>query len=317
MKTFLSNSKIMRYQKTSFLDSRRKAFPPIFIRTNLGCALFLLCCLNMSGICGLESSNTSYVDECKLDCLRLREPFSCGKFRAVQWLHNLTMHKDIRYGSLRLIRLSSVIEEPVLPQLPRFRGFGSYSKFLTFLRSSVEDMLTHRALVYTVEQPSNARSFSSGPTILDTDELEEFLESGRSSETRLLHKKKKKTLSIILPLLILLKVIKLKLILLPILIGVHFIKKILLIGALAVTSIIANLKYCKLPPANHHPVAYSAWSTAAETPMDFTASGHEDDGWSQKIDVMATHEPVVANIQRHPYRAYFPILKQQQIHNTV
>ncbi|XP_046428984.1 uncharacterized protein LOC124183885 isoform X1 [Neodiprion fabricii] len=307
----------MRHHGTSSSRCQRKAFPFVFARSSLGCTIFLLCCLNLSIICGLESSNASYVDECRLDCARLREPFSCGKFRAVQWLHNLTTHKDIRYGSFRLIRLSSVMEESVLPELPRFRGFESYSKFLTFLRSSVDDMLTRRALVYTVEQPSIARSFSSGPTILDTDELEEFLESGRSSEARLLHKKKKKTLSVILPLLILLKIIKLKLILLPILIGVHFIKKILIIGALAITSILANLKYCRLPPANHHPVAYSAWSTAAETPMDFTATGHEDDGWSQKIDVMATHEPIVASIQRHPYRAYLPILKQQQIHNTV
>lgn len=106
---------------------------------------------------------------------------------------------------------------------------------------------------------------------------------GWTVEGRLGGKKKKKALSVVLPLLILLKVIKLKLILIPILIGVHFIKKILVVGGLAFVSVLANLKYCKVPPTPTHPTAYSAWTTAAEAPIDF--SGGTNRILSEETDV--------------------------------
>lgn len=306
---------------TSFFFQQKKAVPLIFQSKNLVYTILVFFCFNILNVRGFEQSNISYVDECKADCARHRDPFTCGKFRAVQWLHNLTTNKDIHYGSIRFIRVSTTTEEPILPQIPKFRGFGSYSKFLNFLRYSAEDMLTSRALVYTVEQSASSRSLSSGPLILDTEELDEFVESERSAEGRL-HKKKKKALSIVLPLLILLKVIKLKLLLIPILIGVHFIKKIILLGALALPSILANLKYCKIPPMPHQQTAYNTWTTAAEAPIDFSvASGYEDesDGWSQKIDVMGyggggTYDALIA--KRNPYR-YYQALKQQQLHNVM
>ncbi|XP_048505467.1 uncharacterized protein LOC105685690 [Athalia rosae] len=316
---------ITHRRKTSLPLNRDKKISPFTKHSKqlVSYAILLFCVFNILSVDGFEQSNISYVDECRTDCARLRDPFACGKYRAVQWIHNLTSEKDIRYGSFRLIKLSSSpVDDPVLPEVPKFRGFGRYSKFLNFVRSSAEEMLTRRAIVYTIEQRQSARSLSSGPMIMDTDELNDFVETGRSGDDRLF-KKKKKGLAVILPILILLKLLKMKLLLLPIFLGVHFIKKILLIGALAIPSILANLKYCKIPPMHHHQTAYSTWATAADTPVDYSlGSGHEDEGWSQKIDMLGyggagAHDPLVASASRNPYRGYYAALKQQQLQNVM
>ena len=83
-----------------------------------------------------------------------------------------------------------------------------------------------------------------------------------SGEERLFHKKKK---HLLFPILILLNLIKLKLLILPIFLGVHFIKKILVIGSLLLPSILSHLKICKVP---HYP-PHQAWATAAEAPVDY------------------------------------------------
>lgn len=83
----------------------------------------------------------------------------------------------------------------------------------------------------------------------------------------------KKKKSIILPILILLNLIKLKLLILPIFLGVHFIKKLLVLGSLILPSVLAHLKICKVqqPHAyahkNTHP--FHLWSSAAEAPADY------------------------------------------------
>lgn len=78
----------------------------------------------------------------------------------------------------------------------------------------------------------------------------------------------KKKKSIILPVLILLNLLKLKLLLLPVFLGVHFIKKLLVLGSLILPSVLAHLKVCKVQH-NHHPHPYHIWSTAAEAPPDY------------------------------------------------
>lgn len=78
--------------------------------------------------------------------------------------------------------------------------------------------------------------------------------------------KKKKNL--ILPVLILLNLVKIKLLMLPVLVGVHFIKKLIVIGGLFVPGILKHLKICKVSPhAPMHP--FQAWGTAAEAPVDY------------------------------------------------
>ena len=60
----------------------------------------------------------------------------------------------------------------MLPELPKPRDlkFG-VGETLKFVRDIAEDLVTRRALVYTFEQPAGARALTSGPMILDEDEM--------------------------------------------------------------------------------------------------------------------------------------------------
>lgn len=73
----------------------------------------------------------------------------------------------------------------------------------------------------------------------------------------------------ILPVLILLNLIKLKMMLLPIFLGVHFIKKLLVLASLIAPSILAHLKICKVAPPIQPAHSYHSWATAAEAPADY------------------------------------------------
>lgn len=103
---------------------------------------------------------------------------------------------------------------------------------------------------------NNAWRFSRKRKLMNYNEL-------FTGDWRIFKKKK----SIILPVLILLNLVKLKLLLLPIFLGVHFIKKLLVVGSLILPSVFAHLKICKVQHPHAHP--YQIWSTAADTSADY------------------------------------------------
>jgi len=62
--------------------------------------------------------------------------------------------------------------------LPRSQAFKSgITEVLNFIRDSVEDLLTKRAIVYTVDNLTDARDFSSKLMFMDEDELERLKDS--------------------------------------------------------------------------------------------------------------------------------------------
>ena len=101
-------------------------------------------------------------------------------------------------------------------------------------------------------------------TIFEKEKIYEFIRF--TGDWRIFKKKK----NIIFPILILLNLIKLKLLLLPIFLGVHFIKKLLVLGSLILPSVFAHLKICKVQhPHAHHAHPFHLWSTAADTTADY------------------------------------------------
>lgn len=65
-----------------------------------------------------------------------------------------------------------------MPYLPRSRAFKSgITEALNFIRDSVEDLLTKRAIVYTIDNSAVARDFSSNLIFVDEDELERLKNS--------------------------------------------------------------------------------------------------------------------------------------------
>ncbi|XP_047345424.1 uncharacterized protein LOC124947378 isoform X5 [Vespa velutina] len=122
----------------------------------------------------LNSSNT-FLERCRLDCSLQRDFASCGKYKVARWLNELVKEKEFTYGPFRIIRISSMQQESLLPKLPRPRAFKrNIFDTLDFLRENVNDLLTKRVVVYTIENPTNGRSFTSGPMIMDEDELQEI-----------------------------------------------------------------------------------------------------------------------------------------------
>lgn len=75
--------------------------------------------------------------------------------------------------------------------------------------------------------------------------------------------------ALILPLLILFKLMKLKLWIVPIFLAVHFIKKILVIASILLPILFTRLKICKVSQPHHQGYPHHLWTTAAEAPIDY------------------------------------------------
>ncbi|XP_014221847.1 uncharacterized protein LOC106649089 [Trichogramma pretiosum] len=265
-----------------------------------------------------DNSTEMLLNRCRRDCAIYRNVMSCGKFKALQWIDNAVKEKEYVYGPLKIIKLpaSAASGERFLPPLPRSKKPSLMSDTMYFLRESAEELLTRRALVYTVEQPQGARSLgSSGIMVLDEEELGQMQRARTFDVTftadgknRLFHKKKK---SIILPILILLNLLKLKLILLPIFFGVHFIKKLLVLGSLLLPSVLSHLKVCKIAqqPYHHH---FWGHNSAEYPPVDYPAYGPED-AWDHRNDVASPQGGYGAG--HYPHNFYNPFYYYFQNYN--
>lgn len=75
---------------------------------------------------------------------------------------------------------------------------------------------------------------------------------------------KKKKLALVLPLILFLK---LKMLLVPILLSVLFIKKLLILGAVLLPSLMSLVKLCKPPPHAH---GYSGWSSGPDASAEYS-----------------------------------------------
>ncbi|TGZ33759.1 uncharacterized protein [Temnothorax longispinosus] len=248
--------------------------------THMSCWMFILLIICSRRTYTLTFDNTTdlFVQKCQTECNLKKDTTTCGKYKVVKWLNTIVREKEFSYGPFQIIRIPSIYKQSFLPYLPRSRAFKSgITEALNFVRDSVEDLLTKRAIVYTVHNSAVTRDFSSNLMFVDEDELERLKDSKEQEGDWRIFKKKK---SIIVPILILLNVIKIKLLLLPIFLGVHFIKKLLVLGSLILPSILAHLKICKVQHSHHahHSHPFHLWSTAADTAADYP-TGQDDGNW--------------------------------------
>lgn len=80
--------------------------------------------------------------------------------------------QEFSYGPFRLVRIPSLEDHSIFPKLPKVNETrNGLVATLNFVRDAAEDMLTKRALVYTMEPSTGARSLSSGPIVVDEDEF--------------------------------------------------------------------------------------------------------------------------------------------------
>ncbi|XP_020286834.1 uncharacterized protein LOC109856222 [Pseudomyrmex gracilis] len=249
-------------------------------QTSFWMFLLLIVCSQQTYSLLYDNATENFVQKCQMEC-NLRKDFpSCGKYKIVRWLNTLVNEKEFNYGPFRIIKIPPMHKQSFLPVLPHSRAFrNGITETLDFIRNSIEDLVTKRAIAYTINNSATARDFSPGLMLMDEDELEQLEDKKEEGDWRIFKKKK----SIILPILILLNLIKLKLLILPIFLGVHFIKKLLVLGSLILPSVLAHLKICKVqqPHAyahkNTHP--FHLWSSAAEAPADYPSGYDEESNW--------------------------------------
>ena len=86
--------------------------------------------------------------------------------------NNCLIFQEFSYGPFKLVRIPSLEYQSIFPQLPKVNETkNGLVDTLNFVRDAAEDMLTKRALVYTIEHSTGARSLSSGPIVLNEDEF--------------------------------------------------------------------------------------------------------------------------------------------------
>ncbi|XP_017767746.1 PREDICTED: uncharacterized protein LOC108556245 [Eufriesea mexicana] len=263
------------------------------------CVLLVILLAIPGHVFAFDNSTDTFVEKCRVDCTLHKDVIHCGRYRVVRWLYDVVREKEFSYGPIRVVRISAMSEQSILPKFPQSRIFKSDAiETLNFIRDIAEDLLTKRVVVYTIDNSVTARSLGSAPMIMDEDELSQ-MRSGKVPEGnwRLLKKKK----SIILPILILLNLLKLKLLLLPIFLSIHFIKKLLLLASLLAPSILSRLKICKLAQPHSQAYPYHTWSTAAEGPVDYPTGYGQDEAWSHRNDYQGNVAYMGYHGVRNPY----------------
>nr|XP_022917859.1 uncharacterized protein LOC111427106 [Onthophagus taurus] len=174
-------------------------------------------------------SEDQYLEESQGQCSTKKDVISCAKYRVLKYITNYTENSFFEgsFGPLRMTRYDEVDgeEESLFSgETPRFlSGYSEVGKFFNFVRRQVDHFLNRQSLL--VSLPEGARFIS-----LDSDR------KGVDSRG------KKKKADLLISLLTLFKVFKIKVLVALALAGILVIKKVLLVGAFILPSVIHNLK---------------------------------------------------------------------------
>ncbi|XP_011505164.1 PREDICTED: uncharacterized protein LOC105367984 isoform X2 [Ceratosolen solmsi marchali] len=211
--------------------------------------------------------------------------------------------QEYSYGPFKIIKIPRIQSGRLLPEVLRTKT-SNIAETLYFIREAAEDLLTRRAIVYTVEQSPGAEIFKNGLMVLDDDELSHVRKSRTFEASKGSFRIFKKKKNIILPILILLNLLKLKLLIFPIFLGVHFIKKLLILGSLLLPSILSHLKICKIA---QQPFPYHHWQPpGAEYALDFSHAYGQQDSWDHRNDVLGNaYDSYYDHSLYNPFSYYF------------
>ncbi|KAF5296735.1 hypothetical protein FQR65_LT10171 [Abscondita terminalis] len=199
----------------------------------------------------VRSEMDEYIMESRQECKETNDLFPCAKYRTLRYLTTLG---DYYYSSsgndsspVRLIKMERFYDnEPeFFPTARQAPTDSEFTKFIKFAQRQANYYLGTQGLA------------------LNLPEGAEVIENGLVEEAR---GKKKKVTMILLPLLMLLKLFKIKIMVAVILASVLFIKKAILLAALILPSVLHYLKQCAAhsKPHFHH------------TPYHFDHDDHDD-----------------------------------------
>ncbi|XP_067008003.2 uncharacterized protein [Anabrus simplex] len=214
------------------------------------------------------SSGDMYLDEAYDTCLQYRTSLKCAKYKALKYLYDITSpyqgHNDaiVLGNAVKLVTIPRKPSEPSSPLFPDSQPRSTDSeldKVFGFALRRMERFIMARAV--SVDLPvatPGARGLDEDAPRL-VDENQQLEEEGRG---------KKKKLALLLPLAL---AFKIKALLVPTLLGVLFIKKLLVLGAVLLPGLLSYVKYCRPPPHHHTHAVHTGYSADFDSASEFSS----------------------------------------------
>ncbi|XP_046409132.1 uncharacterized protein LOC124174035 [Ischnura elegans] len=248
-----------------------------------------------------EYFGDSYLDWAREQCATARGPtesfFPCVKFRALRFVHRLASpdedavaSKIVLSDAVHLVRSAKSFQEKIFPsgttEDDQRSGAYELDRLARFGLRELERFANSHAVAFRVGSSDS----ESAARLIDEDSPEkgDLFQEARG---------RKKKLALLVPLLMLIKFIKLKALLVPILFSVLIIKKILILFAVFFPSILGFFRFCR--PQQNHGYEYSSPST------EYGATGYGGMSYGKENHYSRRSLPLF-DAQTRAYRAYAP-----------
>uniref|UniRef100_A0A182P5Z0 Uncharacterized protein n=1 Tax=Anopheles epiroticus TaxID=199890 RepID=A0A182P5Z0_9DIPT len=205
-----------------------------------------------------------YVLNTQSECYKSKRLLSCFKYRFSRYLWSFATGRMNWFaaenqavestGGLKLVRLNEPKEDDVFPEARQISPYDSeVIKGAKFLQRSLNTFIASHGVQVGMGAESGARFLAD----------DDFEARGK--------KQKQRKWSLILPLAVMLKLVHLKLLLKPILLGVGLIQVLLIAGGLLLFHFFRNTNICKIQPHVIH--AHSHISSESSPELSYAAYG--------------------------------------------
>jgi hypothetical protein len=217
-------------------------------------------------------ASDEYIAEVREECKNNRDLISCGKLEAITMIKNATigMPTDKIDGMINIVTMKKEIPETVFSGARQMPGDSEVKKFFKFILRQADAFVGSRSI--SISLPEEVK-------IVDAENPDnEIVPGGFEARGHI----KKKKAAMLLPIVMLFKLFKIKILVALTFAAVLFIKKAILLFALFAPSYLHMLKICKVPQhggyvEDHHDVGSSGFGYASHGGGGYHAGGYGKD----------------------------------------
>lgn len=208
-----------------------------------------------------------YVLTTQSECYKSKRLVSCFKYRIsryiwsfasgrVNWFLSEDKASETVGAGLRLVRLSEPQEDDVFPEARQISAYDNEMlRVAKFLQRSLNTFIATHGVRVGMGSDSGARVL---------DEVSANINANVDSAFEARGKKKKQRWSMILPLALMLKLVHMKLLLKPILLGVGLIQVLLIVGGFLIFNYFRHNNVCRIQPHLIHSHSHIASESSPE-----------------------------------------------------
>lgn len=208
-----------------------------------------------------------YVLTTQSECYKSKRLVSCFKYRIsryiwsfasgrVNWFLSEDKASETAGAGLRLVRLSEPQEDDVFPEARQISAYDNEMlRVAKFLQRSLNTFIATHGVRVGMGSDSGARVL---------DEVSANINANVDSAFEARGKKKKQRWSMILPLALMLKLVHMKLLLKPILLGVGLIQVLLIVGGFLIFNYFRHNNVCRIQPHLIHSHSHIASESSPE-----------------------------------------------------